>query len=44
VGVSVRYQAGSGGIRISCHFYNSEDDIDKLIAAMSGRTPSLYFH
>ncbi len=44
VGVSVRYQAGSGGIRISCHFYNSEDDIDKLIAAMSGRTPPLYFH
>ncbi len=44
VGVSVRYQAGVGGIRISCHFYNNEEDLDKLVQAVKGETTPLYFH
>ncbi|MCR4397801.1 MAG: aminotransferase class V-fold PLP-dependent enzyme [Firmicutes bacterium] len=44
VGVSVRYQAGCGGIRVSCHFYNSEEDIDRLVSALKGETKPLYFH
>lgn len=30
--VSVRYTAQVGGIRVSCHLYNSEEDIDALLA------------
>ena len=30
--VSVRYTSNVGGVRISCHFYNSEADIEKLLA------------
>lgn len=44
VGASVRYQAGWGGIRMSLHFYNNEEDIDRLIAALKGETRPLYFH
>ncbi len=44
VGVSVRYQAGCGGIRMSLHFYNDEEDIDRLISALKGETKPLYFH
>lgn len=44
VGVSVRYQAGWGGVRMSLHFYNNEDDVDKLISALKGDTKPLYFH
>ncbi|MGH9826801.1 MAG: aminotransferase class V-fold PLP-dependent enzyme, partial [Blastocatellia bacterium] len=29
--VSVRYTSGVGGLRVSCHFYNSEEDIDALL-------------
>ncbi|HLH08198.1 MAG TPA: aminotransferase class V-fold PLP-dependent enzyme [Terriglobales bacterium] len=28
---SVRYSAGVGGVRISCHFYNSSADVDHLL-------------
>lgn len=30
--VSVRYTSGVGGVRVSCHFYNSRDDLDQLLA------------
>ena len=32
--VSVRYTSQVGGIRVSCHFYNSADDIDRLLTAL----------
>ena len=32
--VSVRYSAGIGGVRVCCHFYNSMEDIERLIAAI----------
>jgi cysteine desulfurase / selenocysteine lyase len=32
--VSVRYTANVGGIRVSCHLYNSEEDIDTLLAQL----------
>jgi cysteine desulfurase / selenocysteine lyase len=32
--VSVRYTSQVGGVRVSCHFYNSAEDIDKLLDAM----------
>jgi cysteine desulfurase/selenocysteine lyase len=32
VAVDLRYAGGQGGIRVSTHFYNNEDDVDKLIA------------
>jgi cysteine desulfurase/selenocysteine lyase len=32
--VSVRYSAGVGGVRVCCHFYNSVEDVDRLIAAI----------
>ncbi len=44
VGVSVRYQAGWGGIRMSLHFYNTEKDVDRLVHALKGDTRPLYFH
>ena len=44
ISVSCRYQACYGGLRVSPHFYNNEDDIDKLIAALKGETKPLYFH
>lgn len=30
--VSVRYTSNVGGIRVSCHFYNSGEDIDNLLS------------
>jgi len=30
--VSVRYTSNIGGVRASCHFYNSFEDVDKLLA------------
>jgi cysteine desulfurase/selenocysteine lyase len=32
--VSVRYTSNVGGVRVSCHFYNSEEDIDALLEAV----------
>jgi cysteine desulfurase / selenocysteine lyase len=32
--VSVRYSAGIGGMRVCCHFYNSVEDVDRLIEAV----------
>ncbi len=32
--VSVRYSARVGGVRVCCHFYNSAEDIDRLIEAI----------
>lgn len=34
IACSVRYTSGVGGIRISCHYYNVEDDIDVLLDAL----------
>jgi cysteine desulfurase/selenocysteine lyase len=31
VDVSVRFTSGIGGVRVSCHLYNSEDDVDRLL-------------
>jgi len=31
IAVSVRYTSGIGGVRVSCHYFNSIDDIDSLI-------------
>lgn len=44
ISVSCRFQECYGGLRISPHFYNNEEDIDKLIAALKGQTKPLYFH
>jgi selenocysteine lyase/cysteine desulfurase len=32
--VSVRYTSHVGGVRVSCHYYNSADDVDKLLNAI----------
>lgn len=32
--VSVRYTSNVGGVRVSCHYYNSKDDIDALLSAV----------
>ena len=32
--VSVRYTSKVGGVRVSCHFYNSEEDIEALLDAV----------
>jgi selenocysteine lyase/cysteine desulfurase len=32
--VSVRYTSNVGGVRVSCHFYNSEEDIQKLLTRL----------
>ena len=29
--VAHRYAAGVGGIRVSCHFFNTEEEIDRLL-------------
>jgi selenocysteine lyase/cysteine desulfurase len=31
VTISVRYSAGVGGVRVCCHFYNTMEDVDRLI-------------
>ena len=32
--VAVRYTSNVGGVRISCHFYNNTDDMDRLLNAI----------
>jgi selenocysteine lyase/cysteine desulfurase len=32
--VSVRYTSFVGGVRVSCHFFNSQADIEMLLAAV----------
>ncbi len=32
--VSVRYTSNVGGVRVSCHFYNNEEDLDRLVDAV----------
>lgn len=32
--VSVRYTSNVGGVRVSCHFYNSAEDIETLLAEL----------
>ena len=32
--VSVRYTSNIGGVRVSCHFYNSAEDIETLLAEL----------
>jgi selenocysteine lyase/cysteine desulfurase len=27
----VRYTSSVGGVRVSCHFYNSSEDVDTLL-------------
>jgi selenocysteine lyase/cysteine desulfurase len=29
--VSVRYTSGVGGVRVSCHFFNSSEDVERLL-------------
>jgi selenocysteine lyase/cysteine desulfurase len=36
--VSVRYTSNVGGIRVSCHFYNSTEDIDRLLEELKSLT------
>jgi cysteine desulfurase / selenocysteine lyase len=33
--VSVRYTSGVGGVRVSCHVFDSTEDIDRLLVAIS---------
>jgi selenocysteine lyase/cysteine desulfurase len=33
--VSVRYTSNVGGVRVSCHFYNSPEDIDTLLTELT---------
>jgi selenocysteine lyase/cysteine desulfurase len=33
--VAVRYTSNVGGVRVSCHFYNSEPDVDALLNAVA---------
>ena len=35
--VAHRYTANTGGIRVSVHYFNNEDDIDQLLAALGER-------
>jgi selenocysteine lyase/cysteine desulfurase len=35
--VSVRYTSHVGGVRVSCHFYNSIEDIDRLLDVVDER-------
>ena len=38
--VSVRYTSGVGGIRVSCHLYNSQEDVERLLNAVGeSRSP-----
>src|SRR5262249_36000803 len=34
--VSVRYTSGIGGVRVSCHFFNNEADLDRLLEQLGG--------
>ena len=31
ISVSQRYTSGVGGVRVSIHYYNNEDDVDRLL-------------
>ncbi len=33
--VSVRYTSNVGGVRVSCHYYNSFEDLDRLLGAVA---------
>ncbi len=33
--VAVRYTSGVGGIRVSCHFFNTIDEVDELLLAVA---------
>ncbi len=35
--ISQRYTAGVGGLRVSVHLYNNEDDVNRLVEAVAGR-------
>ncbi|MGH9580601.1 MAG: aminotransferase class V-fold PLP-dependent enzyme, partial [Terriglobales bacterium] len=39
--VSVRYTSEVGGIRVSCHFFNSSADVDRLLNAVEELRPAL---
>jgi cysteine desulfurase / selenocysteine lyase len=34
--VSVRYTANVGGIRVSCHYFNSVADVERLLEITEG--------
>jgi selenocysteine lyase/cysteine desulfurase len=34
--VSVRYTSHVGGVRVSCHFFNSVDDLERLLELTQG--------
>ncbi len=34
VQASIRYTSGVGGIRVSTHFFNDDEDVDRLIHAI----------
>ena len=34
ISVSQRYTAGVGGVRVSVHYYNNEDDVDALLGVV----------
>ena len=36
--ISCRYRGGVGGARVSLHFYNSERDIERFVAALAHTT------
>ena len=38
--VSVRYTSNVGGVRVSCHFYNTAEDIDRLLAELKSLLPA----
>jgi cysteine desulfurase / selenocysteine lyase len=38
--VSVRYTSQVGGVRVSCHFYNSPEDIENLLVELKRVLPS----
>ena len=38
--ISMRYTGSVGGLRVSTHFYNTEDDIGEVISSLKGRASS----
>jgi cysteine desulfurase / selenocysteine lyase len=39
--VSVRYSSNVGGVRVSCHFYNSAEDIQRLVTEIRGNVSQM---